>query len=122
VSKDFSEIADDLNAKIAVLKDGLPDTMAAFGDVGKATYRDTILSAKTKELIALAIGITDRCDGCIAFHARAALRRGATREEVLETIGVAIQMGGGPSMVYGAEALAAYDAFADERAKRRANT
>jgi len=122
VSKDFPAIADDLNAKIAILKDGLPDTMAAFGDVGKATYRDGALAAKTKELIALAIGITDRCDGCVAFHARAALRRGANREEVLETIGVAIQMGGGPSMVYGAEALAAYDAFAADRAQRRPNT
>ncbi len=119
MSKDFSAIADDLNAKIAVLKDGSPDAMAAFGALGKATYRDGALSAKTKELIALAIGITDRCDGCIAFHARAAMRRGATRDEVLETIDVAIQMGGGPSMVYGSEALAAFDAFVEERAQRR---
>ena len=70
---------------------------------------DGAIDAKTKELIALAIGITARCDGCLAYHARAAARLGASREEILEVIGVAVYMGGGPSMIYGSEALAAYD-------------
>ena len=95
----------------------IPDTMAAFSDLGSATYTDGAISAKQKELIALAIGVTVRCDGCVAFHARAACRRGATRAEVAEAISVAIQMGGGPSMVYGGEALAAYDEFANNEAK-----
>ncbi|MCC0056682.1 MAG: carboxymuconolactone decarboxylase family protein [Rhodobiaceae bacterium] len=67
------------------------------------------LDGKTKELIALAIGIAARCDGCLAFHAKAAIEAGASRAEILETIGVAIYMGGGPSMIYGAEALEAFD-------------
>ena len=63
--------------------------------------------------VALAIGITARCDGCLAFHAKAAKKHGATREEVIETIAVALYMGGGPSMIYGAEALSCFDALAD---------
>jgi AhpD family alkylhydroperoxidase len=64
-------------------------------------------------LIALALAIGSSCDGCVAYHAKAARDRGASREEVAEAIGVAIHMGGGPSMVYGADALRAYDAFAE---------
>ena len=66
-------------------------------------------SPKTKELIALAIGIAGRCDGCVGFHTQAAIRHGADRDGILETIGVAIYMGGGPSYVYGAAALQAFD-------------
>ena len=69
--------------------------------------------SKTKELIALAIGIAARCDGCLAFHAKAAAKYGATREEILETIAVAVYMGGGPSMIYGAEALEAFDQLSE---------
>ena len=64
-------------------------------------------------LYLLAIGITARCDGCLAFHAKAAKKHGATREEIIETIAVALYMGGGPSMIYGAEALSCFDALAD---------
>ncbi len=60
---------------------------------------------------ALAIGVTSRCDGCIAYHARNSLRAGATRQEVAETLAVAVQMGGGPAMVHAADALKAYDEF-----------
>ena len=70
------------------------------------------VDAKTKELIALAIAITRQCDGCIASHARSAAKKGATRAEVAETLGVAIMMNGGPGTVYGPRALAAYDDFA----------
>ena len=72
---------------------------------------------KTKELIALAIGIAGRCDGCIGFHTKAAIQQGATRQEVLETIDVAVYMGGGPSYVYGAQALEAFDQLATSKAK-----
>ncbi|MCL4127376.1 UNVERIFIED_CONTAM: hypothetical protein GTU68_022583 [Idotea baltica] len=74
---------------------------------------DGALTTKVKELIAFAIAITVRCDGCLAHHAQAVLKAGATRQEVAEMIGVAILMGGGPSSVYGAEALRAYDEFAE---------
>ena len=67
---------------------------------------------KTKELIALAIGVAVRCDGCIGFHAKACLELGATREEVAETLAMTVYMGGGPNLMYAADALRAYDQFA----------
>lgn len=70
-----------------------------------------VLDSKTKELIALGIAITVRCDGCIAFHVNEALKSGATSNEILETIGVAVLMGGGPSVVYGCEAMEALNQF-----------
>ena len=111
MSSSFKKIYKEVSKNAAELGRLLPDSMAAFGDLGAATYTDGAISAKQKELIALAIAVTVRCDGCVAFHARAAHRRGASREEVAEAISVALQMGGGPSMVYGGEALAAYDEF-----------
>ena len=95
--------------RMAEVRAGVPDVAKAFGGLAKAAIAPGVLDSKTKELIALAIGIAVRCDGCLAYHARAAHRLGATREEIMETIGVAVYMGGGPSMIYGAEALAAFD-------------
>ena len=88
-----------------------PDVMQAFMDMHKASSTDGALSTKVKELIALAIGITVRCDGCIAFHVSDALKAGAAHAEIVETIGVAIMMGGGPSVVYGSQALEALKEF-----------
>jgi AhpD family alkylhydroperoxidase len=89
----------------------LPSTMAAFAQLHEAAAADGALSSKMKELIALAIGMTVRCDGCIAFHVHDALKAGASRQDIVETIGVAVLMGGGPSVVYGTEALTAVDQF-----------
>lgn len=72
-----------------------------------AAAEDKALSPKQKELISLGIAITIRCEGCIACHVQAALNAGATQEEIVETIGVAVVMGGGPSIVYGQKAYAA---------------
>ena len=88
--------------------------MAGFSALAKAATAAGALDPKTKELVAIGIAVTARCDGCIAFHTKAAIRGGATREELLETLGMSIYMGGGPSMVYAAEALAAFDQFAAE--------
>ena len=73
--------------------------------------KDGALDSRTKELMALAIAIAAPCEGCIVYHVRAAKKKGASREQVAETIAVAIEMGGGPATVYGGEALAAYDAL-----------
>jgi AhpD family alkylhydroperoxidase len=73
------------------------------------------LDTKTKELMALAIGITSHCDGCVAFHTKMAHQNGASREEIAETVALAVYMGGGPAAVFGADALRAYDQFASER-------
>ena len=98
---------------MAETRRGIPEVGKAFQQLAAAATAEGALDTKTKELIALAIGITARCDGCVAFHAGAAVRHGANREEVLETIGMAIYMGGGPSLVYGAQALEAYEQFAE---------
>jgi AhpD family alkylhydroperoxidase len=92
----------------------LQGPMSGFGQLHSASVADGALSSKVKELIALAIGITVRCNGCIAFHVHAALGAGATADEVLETIGVAVMMGGGPSVIYGIAAMEALDQFEKE--------
>jgi AhpD family alkylhydroperoxidase len=106
---DWNAFVDQTNARMGNLRNAMPEPGKAFGMLAGAAITDGALNAKTKELIALAIGITARCDGCLAFHAKAAKRYGATREEVIDTISVALYMGGGPSMIYGAEALDAFD-------------
>ncbi len=91
-----------------------PDTMAGFMQMHKANSTDGALSAKMKELIALSIAITVRCDGCIASHVHDAVKAGAAHEEIVEAIGVAILMGGGPAVVYGSQALEALKQFEAE--------
>lgn len=95
----------------ALHKDG-GEPLAAFRALVKAASADGALSHKQKELIALAISVAIRCEGCIVFHTRACVRLGVTREELLEMLGVAVEMGGGPSSIYGAQALACYDEMA----------
>lgn len=92
----------------------IPGTMQGFQKLHQAAASDGVLGAKIKELIALGIAITVRCHGCIAFHVHDALEAGASREEVMETIGVAILMGGGPSVMYGVEACEALEQFLAE--------
>lgn len=108
----FAETANDVVTGAGLLEASLPDPMAGFAALGRSTYKAGALPPKIKELIALAIGVTVRCDGCVSYHARRAFKRGASREEVAEALAVAIHMGGGPAMVYSAEALRAFDSFA----------
>ncbi|MDP5032181.1 MAG: carboxymuconolactone decarboxylase family protein [Paraglaciecola sp.] len=89
----------------------IPDTMAGFGQLHASAISKGALDTKTKELIALSIAISVHCNGCIAFHVHDALKAGASHQEIVETIGVAILMGGSPSMVYGCEALEALEQF-----------
>jgi AhpD family alkylhydroperoxidase len=108
---DWSAFVDQTNRRMAALRAGIPGPARGFGELARTAIAPGVLDSKTKELIALAIGIAARCDGCLAFHAKAAAKYGANREEILETIAVAVYMGGGPSMIYGAEALDAFDAL-----------
>lgn len=112
--KDWKKANETLSAALGDYRDEAPDVSGAFSDLAKSAMAPGALTAKTKELISLAIGIADRCDGCIGFHTEACIKLGATEEEILETIGVAIYMGGGPSFVYGAQALEAYKQLAEE--------
>lgn len=111
MSGKFTEMADQVVSGIALIREGAPEAMKAFTGLSMAATTPKALDAKTKELIALAIGIAVHCDGCVAYHTRAACRHGATRQEVAETVGTAIYMGGGPAAVYGADALRAFDEF-----------
>jgi AhpD family alkylhydroperoxidase len=109
----FHQVQEDLRRPSRELRQAIPDVMAARAALRTAAFAEGALPARIKELVALSIAVTRECDGCIAAHARGASRRGASREEVAETIGVAISMNGGPGTVWGARALAAYDEFSD---------
>lgn len=87
------------------------DVMSGFSAMHRAATVDGALSAATKELMALAIGICTHCQGCIAFHVHDALRAGAKRAEVEEAIGLALMMGGGPAAVFASDALEALNQF-----------
>ncbi len=103
----FKDQAKDVFNFIGTLSKENPKIAEAFATMHKANGEDKALSAKHKELQALAIGIAIRCEGCIACHVQGALEAGATQEEIVETIGVTIAMGGGPSIVYGDKAYKA---------------
>ena len=111
MGKDYPRYYEHLQKIMGIMGQELPGPMSRFIQLHKSSLKDGALSAKMKELIALAIAISVRCDGCISFHVHDALNAGVTRTEVLETIGVAILMGGGPAVVYGCEALAAMEQF-----------
>jgi AhpD family alkylhydroperoxidase len=110
--KDWKAGNETLLQALGAYRQAAPEVARGFSGLAQAATRPGAIDVKTKELIALAIGIAGRCDGCIGFHTAAAVKHGATREEVLEIIGVAIYMGGGPSYVYGGQALEAYDQLA----------
>jgi AhpD family alkylhydroperoxidase len=107
----YPEYYNHLGELMGKLGKEIPGPMSGFSQLHRQAVAGGALSTKIKELMALAIAITVRCDGCIAYHVHDALLAGATRAEVLETIGVAVLMGGGPSTVYGAEALEALEQF-----------
>lgn len=97
------------------LRKAIPEVYHGFAQLHEAALAPGALDGKTKELIALAISVSKECDGCIAAHARGAVRKGASLEEGAEAIGVAIMMNGGPATVYGPRAYAAFQEFAAER-------
>ena len=113
----WPELTRSLSAELRNLRGGAPEVMKAFSSIAQAALAQGALDPKTKELIALGIAVAIRCDDCIAFHVKAAIERGATREEVLETLGMAIYMGAGPSAMYASHALSAYTQFAATRTR-----
>ncbi|MCW2242829.1 carboxymuconolactone decarboxylase family protein [Azospirillum canadense] len=113
--QDWPQMTVEMSAAVRTLRGGAPDVMKGFSAIAKAALETKALDTKTKELIALAIGVAARCDACVAFHAQAAVQNGATREEVMETLGMAIYMGAGPSVMYAAMAAEAFDQFAEQK-------
>lgn len=112
--KDHPKHYHELRKMMGHLIKEIPDTMQGFSKLNAASMTDGALPARHKELIALGIAITSRCDGCIAYHVHDALNAGASKAEITETIGVAILMGGGPAVVYGCEAVEAVEQFEQE--------
>ncbi len=102
-------LIDAMDKGVRDMREAAPDVMKAFSGIAKAAHGGTALDYKTKELIALAIAVATRCTPCIAYHARDAARAGAARAEIAETLGMAVYMGAGPSAMYAAEALEAFD-------------
>ncbi|MGB1209379.1 MAG: carboxymuconolactone decarboxylase family protein, partial [Paracoccaceae bacterium] len=100
---------------IGTLQKEAPETLKAFNQMGAVAKKPGALDEKTKELIALGIAISTRCDSCIGFHVKSLVRLGLTRDELCDALAMATYMGGGPSYAYSAKALAAYDAFTKAR-------
>jgi len=109
MATDYKEELQVVGKRAKALYSAAPETMKAFGQLHHNAVKEGALDGKTKELMAVAISIIRGCEDCILFHIAAASKAGATREDLLDTIGVAVLMGGGPASVYGASALDIYD-------------
>lgn len=103
----YKQLTNDINTNLSTFRKESPAAMKAFGELARAATQPGVIDEKTKELIAVAT----RCDGCIGFHVKALVRLGATREELNETLNMCIYLGGGPSLMYSANVLAAFDEF-----------
>jgi AhpD family alkylhydroperoxidase len=113
------DVQEELREPARALRSAIPEVYEGYRTMHAAAYADGALDRKTKELIALAIAVSKECDGCIASHARGAVRTGATESEVAEALGVAIAMNGGPGTVYGPRAFAAFREFAAQLDPRK---
>ncbi len=111
---DYPNITTEISAQLGKMRQEIPDTLKGFGMMSRAAHSEGALSNKTKELMAIAIGIANRCQGCLAFHAKALVELGCSRAEFMEMLQVAIYMGGGPSLMTAAEALQAFESFGGE--------
>ena len=110
MSKSYNDITKRVSTNMMKLRQDIPETTKAFGELSNfALSSGGALDKKHKELIALAIAVTQRCDPCIGFHLKALVKLGATREEVAKTLGMCIYMGGGPALMYAADAIAGFE-------------
>lgn len=121
MKENYPELRIELKRQTAALARRVPGTVKAFNLMHEATMGDGAISQKTKELIALGIAIADRCDACISFHVHEALACGASAHEIGECIGVAVMMGGGPSLMYGAKAWDAVQQFHSDQNEKPAD-
>lgn len=111
----YRDLTQSVSASLASLRSSTPDVMKSFSELGRAATANGVLDKKTKELIALALSVAARCDPCIGFHMQTLVKLGATRQEIDETLGVTTYMGGGPSVMYAASAIAAFEEFSTAR-------
>lgn len=106
---DWQEYMGDTKDQLRALNKAIPEAANGFSLLSKAVKENGVLDAKTKEFVALGIAIADRCEACIGFHVTALARAGGTREELTDVLAMTVQMGGGPSLMYAAKALDAWD-------------
>ncbi|WP_374320652.1 carboxymuconolactone decarboxylase family protein [Aquabacterium sp.] len=110
---DHASLMNDINACLGPFRKSQSEAMRGFSQLAQSAMADGAISAKNKELIALAIGVSQHCSGCIGFHVKALHKLGATRAELEEMLSVCVYMGGGPNLMYAAEALKAWDVMAE---------
>jgi AhpD family alkylhydroperoxidase len=113
MAKYFPDITKGISNNIKKLRKDIPDTLSGFSALANAASRGGALDRKTKELVALALGVAAHCDGCIGFHAEALVKLGASRQEIEEVLGMAVYMGGGPALMYAADAIAAFEQYSE---------
>ena len=111
MTTNYPELRQHLEERLVQFGREMPGPMSGFARLHKKAVEDGALSAKVKEMMALAISIVVGCEGCIAYHVHDAIKAGATRHELLETIGVGVMMAGGPGSIYAAHALDAVEQF-----------
>ena len=107
---DWNEYQKQIGARIGELAKLSPDTVRGYQTLGAANSKTSKLGEKTRQLISLAVAVTTRCDGCIVFHTDAALKAGATKEEISEALGVAVGMNAGAALIYSGRVLDAVEA------------
>lgn len=112
----YQAITQTIAKNLKTLQQDTPKLMQGFGQLSQVALENAILDTKTKEFIALAIAVEKRCDACIAFHTKALVKLGASLKEVEEVLGVAVMMGGGPSLMYSSHVLDAFHEFSNETA------
>ncbi len=115
--EDWLALISNMNGAVRDLRQAAPEVMKAFGDMARAAHGGAALDQTTKELVALGISVAVRCDPCVAYHAQAAAKNGASREAIAETLAMAVYMGAGPSVMYAAKALEAFDQLAANKDK-----
>ena len=106
---DWNTYRQQLTVRIGEIAKLSPDTMRGYQALSAAGQKSNLLGPKTRELIAVAVAVTVRCDGCIAVHAEAAARHGASREEIVEALGVATAVNAGAALVYSTRVLDAFE-------------
>ncbi len=111
MSKSYKEITQEIKTLLMPFRKEAKEPMAAFDAMAKAAMAPGVLTELQKELIASGIAVATHCDGCIGFHVKSLVRLGVTREQMNEMLAVAVYMGGGPSLMYAAEVLRAYEEF-----------
>jgi AhpD family alkylhydroperoxidase len=111
MSKDYLAMTKEISKYAGEISKLVPEPMNGFYSLSRGATADGALDKKTKELIALAIGVTQRCDGCIGFHVKALVGLGITRDELAEVLAMCVYMGGGPALMYAADTMKAFDQF-----------